>query len=138
MKTLREIDETHSPAVFVEHWKSKIRAVIDISHESPVYDPKDSSWAVSNITSFRPSPKFHLRSMRSGILIKLVDRLWKMKPTVENDAQRRLIGVHCHYGFNRTGFFICCYLIERKAIASKTPLMSFRDSDPRNTSRALY
>ena len=40
MKTLREIDDTHSPGIFVRNWKGRIKAVIDISHESPVYDPK--------------------------------------------------------------------------------------------------
>lgn len=36
MKTLREIDDTHSPDIFVHDWKGKIKAVVDISHESPV------------------------------------------------------------------------------------------------------
>ena len=30
----------------------------------------------------------------------------------ENTVANPLIAVHCHYGFNRTGFLICCYLIE--------------------------
>ncbi|KAI4794880.1 hypothetical protein E4T45_12286, partial [Aureobasidium sp. EXF-8846] len=45
-KTLREIDEEHTPSVYVKQWgarngvKHGVRMVVDISHESPVYDPK--------------------------------------------------------------------------------------------------
>lgn len=41
MKTLRQIDDTHCPDCLVRQWRGKIKAVIDISHESPVYDPKN-------------------------------------------------------------------------------------------------
>jgi hypothetical protein len=49
MKTLREVDEEHTPKCFVKQWgrkygngkdgKGAIDAVVDISHDSPVYDP---------------------------------------------------------------------------------------------------
>jgi protein-tyrosine phosphatase len=35
-----------------------------------------------------------------------------MQPS-EDGSRRPTIGVHCHYGFNRTGFFIVSYLVER-------------------------
>lgn len=126
MKTLREIDETHSPAVFVEHWKTKIRAVIDISHESPVYDPKGLELGGIEYHKFPTVSKIPPTIDEVRDFIKLVDRLWDMKPTVEDDAQRRLIGVHCHYGFNRTGFFICCYLIERKGYSVQDAIDEFQ------------
>ena len=40
MKTLREVDEEHTPKVLTQQWKGKLCAVIDISHDNPVYDPK--------------------------------------------------------------------------------------------------
>ncbi|GAB7347388.1 hypothetical protein MBLNU459_g4317t1 [Dothideomycetes sp. NU459] len=46
MKTLREVDDKHTPSVFVKDWGARhgvlrgIRMIVDISHESPVYDPK--------------------------------------------------------------------------------------------------
>lgn len=40
MKTLREVDEKHCPEVFVREWGSQIKDIVDISHESPVYDPR--------------------------------------------------------------------------------------------------
>jgi pimeloyl-ACP methyl ester carboxylesterase len=40
MKTLREVDESHSPEVFVKEWGSQITDIVDISHDNPVYDPR--------------------------------------------------------------------------------------------------
>ena len=40
MKTLREVDETHCPEVFVNQWGAQIKDIVDISYESPVYDPR--------------------------------------------------------------------------------------------------
>lgn len=40
MKTLREVDEKHCPEVFVREWGNQIKDIVDISHESPVYDPR--------------------------------------------------------------------------------------------------
>lgn len=41
MKTLRQIDDNHSPKEFLRQWRGKIWVVVDISHDSPVYDPKE-------------------------------------------------------------------------------------------------
>ncbi len=30
-----------------------------------------------------------------------------------NENQNRIIAVHCTHGFNRTGFLICAYLVEK-------------------------
>jgi len=40
MKTLREVDEKHCPEVFVRNWGDQVKDIVDISHESPVYDPR--------------------------------------------------------------------------------------------------
>src|SRR5690606_10967958 len=42
--------------------------------------------------------------------IEIVDGILENLP---EDAERPLIAVHCHYGFNSTGFFLVSYLIER-------------------------
>lgn len=39
MKTLREVDEEHSPKEFAAKWGGEIKDIIDISHDNPVYDP---------------------------------------------------------------------------------------------------
>lgn len=45
------------------------------------------------------------------LFIKTVDEHWaRVLPSV---ASPSYVGVHCHYGFNRTGFMLCCYMVER-------------------------
>ncbi|KAK4691890.1 hypothetical protein P7C71_g5209, partial [Lecanoromycetidae sp. Uapishka_2] len=114
MKTLREIDDTHSPDKFVENWKGRIKAVIDISHESPVYDPKGLDEGGIEYHKFPTVSKIPPTPEEVQEFVKMVDRLRTSPTTSNGEHGDALIGVHCHYGFNRTGFFICCYLIERE------------------------
>ena len=128
MKTLREVDQGHSPEIFARDWKGKIKAVIDISHESPVYDPKGLDdrgieyHKFPTVSKIPPTPE-EVQSFNA-----LVDRLrWKPAPL---GAEAALIGVHCHYGFNRTGFFICCYLIEKERFGIQQAIDEFRARRP--------
>ncbi len=41
MKTLRDVDETHTPKVFADTWSGVIKDIVDISHDNPVYNPQD-------------------------------------------------------------------------------------------------
>ncbi|KAF8462525.1 Alpha/Beta hydrolase protein [Kalaharituber pfeilii] len=108
MKTLRQNDEEHSPTFFSEKYPD-IAHVIDISHEQPPYDPE----------TFGPNVEYHKFATVSKIpptadevarFIALVDELHTKLPEPKGQYS---IACHCHYGFNRTGFFLCCYLIER-------------------------
>jgi hypothetical protein len=40
MKTLREVDEEHSPNKFSEKWGGIVKDIIDISKDNPAYDPR--------------------------------------------------------------------------------------------------
>ena len=128
MKTLREVDDSHSPEIFVRDWKGKIKAVVDISHESPVYDPDGlSSRGIEyhkfpTVSKIPPTPD-EVKSFNA-----LVDRLRREHPPP--GAEEALIGVHCHYGFNRTGFFICCYLIEKERFGVQQAIDEFRTRRP--------
>lgn len=124
MKTLREIDDTHSPEIFVREWKGKIKAVIDISHESPVYDPKGLDEGNIEYHKFPTVSKIPPTAEEVKDFIRLVDRL-RSTPS-SPDADAALIGVHCHYGFNRTGFFLCCYLIENEKFSVQQAIDEFR------------
>lgn len=128
MKTLREVDESHSPEIFVRDWRGKIKAVIDISHESPVYDPKGLDdrgieyHKFPTVSKIPPTPE-EVESFNA-----LVDHL-RQRPS-PSGADQALIGVHCHYGFNRTGFFICCYLIEKERFGVQQAIDEFRTHRP--------
>lgn len=45
------------------------------------------------------------------LFIKTVDEHWAR--ALPSAASPSYIAVHCHYGFNRTGFMLCCYMVER-------------------------
>ncbi|MCJ1246888.1 hypothetical protein MMC30_004099 [Trapelia coarctata] len=124
MKTLREIDESHSPAIFVKYWKDYIKAVIDISHESPVYDPRGLEAGGVEYHKFPTVSKIPPTPEEVRDFVALVDRLRS------SSEDRRLLGVHCHYGFNRTGFFICSYLIEREGYNVQRAIDAFQESRP--------
>ena len=126
LKTLREIDDTHSPAIFVREWKGKINAVIDISHESPVYDPKGLEKGGIEYHKFPTVSKIPPTVDEVKDFLSLVDRLREVPSLPEESESHPLIGVHCHYGFNRTGFFICCYLIEKEGHGVQQAIDEFK------------
>lgn len=132
MKTLREVDDIHSPEIFVRNWKGRIKAVIDISHESPVYDPKGLDEGGIEYHKFPTVSKIPPTSEEAKDFIKLVDRLRSQtaQTTLEVADDEALICVHCHYGFNRTGFFICSYLIERERFGVQQAIDAFAKHRP--------
>ncbi|RYP66440.1 hypothetical protein DL771_007769 [Monosporascus sp. 5C6A] len=116
MKTLREVDDEHSPRVFTEKWGTIIKDIIDISHDNPVYDPRNFGngikyYKLPTVSKIPPT------DMDVANFIKLVDEIreeQKVRAASEPDwSENYVIGVHCHYGFNRTGYFLVCYLVER-------------------------
>ncbi|KAL4922711.1 hypothetical protein BDW62DRAFT_207399 [Aspergillus aurantiobrunneus] len=118
LKMLREVDEEHNPVLFSKTHRDNIYAVIDISHESPVYNPASMEaggihYHKSPTVSKIPPTPDEVRDF-----VALVDRLQKeitekMEKCGDPKHPRPVVGVHCHYGFNRTGFLIVSYLIER-------------------------
>lgn len=134
LKTLREADEDHKPALFSQQYRDRIYAVIDISYENPVYDPASLERGgihyhkLPTVSKIPPTPD------ETRDFIALVDRLEreitdKMEKSGEGEP-RPLVGVHCHYGFNRTGFMIACYLIERKGYEVREAIDEFETQRP--------
>jgi protein-tyrosine phosphatase len=46
------------------------------------------------------------------------------------EGRQGLIGVHCHYGFNRTGFFLVCYLVEEEGWRVEDAIDAFQRARP--------
>ncbi|PBP27509.1 dual specificity phosphatase catalytic domain protein [Diplocarpon rosae] len=116
MKTLREVDETHCPEVFLREWGSQIKDIVDISHENPVYDPRRLEKGGIHYHKFPTVSKIPPTDDEVATFIAVIDRLreeQKVRAVEEDWSEPHFIGIHCHYGFNRTGYFIVCYLVER-------------------------
>ncbi|PSN64965.1 hypothetical protein BS50DRAFT_555245 [Corynespora cassiicola Philippines] len=128
MKTLREVDEKHSPKKFVSEWANKIRAVIDISHDSPVYDPKGLSDGGIEYHKFPTVSKHPPTVEEVQDFIRLVDEVRSKPP--RQGQEDALIGVHCHYGFNRTGFFLVSYMVERLNFKVEEAIDTFQQARP--------
>lgn len=137
MKALREGDLVHSPALLEDAFygpnsqdnklrsdiKGNLIAIVDISSNVPPYNPsslgKIAYYKCATVSKVVPD----LASISRFVL--LVDNIL-LNNTIENP----LIAVHCHYGFNRTGFLICCYLIERLLWPVKEAVTSFQRAKP--------
>lgn len=128
MKTLREGDVSHSPVVIEEKFygenasngvSGKLIAIVDISADIPPYSPK----SFEHITYYKCATVSKVVPDHSAIrrFIQLIDDI--LGSTSE---QNPLVAVHCHYGFNRTGFLICCYLIERLGWSVQESVEGFR------------
>jgi pimeloyl-ACP methyl ester carboxylesterase/protein-tyrosine phosphatase len=125
MKTMREIDDEHSPAKFVQQWGSRIRAVVDISHDRPVYGPQTLEKAGIEYHKFSTVSKQPPTNAEVKGFIELIDKI-QASDKDTGARKRKLIGIHCHYGFNRTGYFIVCYLVERKGYRLWNAIEEFR------------
>lgn len=130
MKMLRGVDEHHNPVLFSKQWKGKIYAVVDISHENPVYDPNELENGGIHYHKHPTVSKIPPTPDETRDFIGLVDHLEKeitetMEKRGDDGAARPLVGVHCHYGFNRTGFLIASYLIERKGFSVQEAVDEF-------------
>lgn len=130
MKTLREGDAVHSPAVVEQSYyeqggivRGKLIAIIDISSDIPPYNPQ----SFKNIRYYKCATVSKVVPDQASIrrFINLVKEILD-----ETDEEHPLIGVHCHYGFNRTGFLICCYLIEELGWSVKDAVEGFKLAKP--------
>ena len=137
MKMLREVDEEHNPVTFSAKYNGRIHAVIDISHESPVYNPVEMEKGGIRYCKHPTVSKIPPTPDETRDFIALVDSLQKeidekmeKRTDEEKNLPRPLVGVHCHYGYNRTGFLITCYLIEHLGFGVQDAIDEFNRCRP--------
>ncbi|RCI07597.1 hypothetical protein L249_1647, partial [Ophiocordyceps polyrhachis-furcata BCC 54312] len=129
MKTLREADDVHCPTVFVETWGAFIKDVVDISKDQPVYDPRglERDGRVQ-YHKFPTVSKIPPEAHEIEAFIRLVDGIRRKRAA--QGLESAVVGVHCHYGFNRTGYFIVCYLVERCGFTVPKAIEAFAKARP--------
>lgn len=132
MKTLREGDQHHLPQVleakfYGPHPDSTLRgrliAVVDISADIPPYSPQ----SFAHIQYYKCATVSKVVPDHNAIrrFIQLVDDI--LSSSLEPEL---LVGIHCHYGFNRTGFLICCYLVEKRGWSVREAVEGFKAAKP--------
>ncbi|GAB7366902.1 hypothetical protein MBLNU230_g1263t1 [Neophaeotheca triangularis] len=118
MKTMRNDDATHSPRTFAENFGPRsgvqrpVVTIIDISHENPVYRPEELAPGGIEYRKLPTVSKVPPTTEEVRAFDALVDGIRTIHG-VSPTGYGPTVAVHCHYGFNRTGMFIICYLVER-------------------------
>lgn len=135
MKTMREVDDDHSPKKLVEKWGSIIKDIVDISKDTPVYDPAGLERVGIRYHKFPTMSKIPPTDDEVDRFVVLVDRLRKEQETRAVEEHwgdgEHAVGVHCHYGYNRTGYFIVCYLVERCGFGVQQAIDAFAKARPK-------
>lgn len=136
MKTMREVDDHHRPSEFVKHFGADVLddgvvMVIDISNESPVYNPSALEECGVEYHKFPTVSKQVPRAEEAEQFIALIDR-FRRTPKLQprSNGKTPTIAVHCHYGYNRTGFFIVCYMVERLGYKLEDAIYEFGEKRP--------
>ena len=112
MKVMRKGDDDHSPSVF-RHRFPHVGLVIDISKDPPPYDTTQVPYYKLPTQSKRPPTPDQVAHF-----IQIVHRFFQSIATSPHPPMvAGEVSVHCHYGYNRTGFMICSYLIEKGGMA---------------------
>ena len=135
MKTLREDDPIHSPVLVEQKYahgtgdgnntrpdsvRGRLVAIVDISADIPPYKPTSfhdiKYYKCSTVSKVVPD----LGAVRR--FVQLVDDI------LSENVPDALVAVHCHYGFNRTGYLICCFLVERRGWTVQEAVEAFREA----------
>jgi pimeloyl-ACP methyl ester carboxylesterase len=143
MKTMREADDEHCPEGFVERFgrtnerMDGVWAVVDISHGTPVYDPQGLESRGVKYVKFPTVSKLPPSADDVEGFIGTIDRLreeWVKEREDGTEGQeektRATIGVHCHYGYNRTGYLLVCYLVEKLGWTVADAVEAFAKAKP--------
>ncbi|CAK3737076.1 mRNA-capping enzyme [Lecanosticta acicola] len=136
MKTMREVDEIHTPKEFVKKfgWKvipDGVAMVVDISHDVPVYDKQgleNAGVEYHKLPTVSKQPPTEDEVEQFNDLIDTLRRSTKIAGA--GTTPRPTIGLHCHYGFNRSGYFVVSYLVLREKWKLEDALQEFASKRP--------
>jgi pimeloyl-ACP methyl ester carboxylesterase len=134
LKTLREQDSIHTPLVFAQKWQERIYCVIDISHDSPIYDTSTLERGGIQYHKFATISKVPPSVTEVADFIALIERL-RSELHVKEDAgePRKAIGVHCHYGSTARASSSCAISSRNEGTRCRTRSTSSSGRDRRGS-----
>uniref|UniRef100_A0A8D2ZIS9 mRNA-capping enzyme n=1 Tax=Scophthalmus maximus TaxID=52904 RepID=A0A8D2ZIS9_SCOMX len=107
---------------FLKSLKVKMGLLVDLTNTTRFYDRNDIE--KEGITYVKLPCKGHGECPSKEMtakFIRLCEHFIEKNPT-------ELIGVHCTHGFNRTGFLICAYLVEKMDWSVEAAVAAFTQS----------
>ena len=146
MKTPREADPAHNPTTFTARYganradkkEGEIRAVLDLSSDgyvAPCYDPRGLEEGGVAYHRFATAAK--VPPSRSDV-VAFAHLVNQLRASYGINGEAGLLGVHCHYGYNRTGFLICTYLVEHEGFPVKEAVALFAEKRPPGIQHAHF
>ncbi|RHZ89344.1 hypothetical protein Glove_16g184 [Diversispora epigaea] len=120
MKVMRQNDDEHCPEKFIAQ-HPEIGFIIDITKDQPPYRSGDFENSHINYIKLSTISKIPPSRCEVKKFAQVANDAWNKKPNKQ-------IAVHCHYGFNRTGFMICCYMIEELHISVADAIHYFEEA----------
>lgn len=127
MKVMRQGDEDHSPAAVVARFP-RVGLVIDLSKDAPPYRTDDGV-----LPAYVKLPFVSKMVPGTAEVALFLDMARAFVRDSKNKNKKNfgdVIAVHCHYGFNRTGFMICCYLVEEARLDVGEAIRRFARARP--------
>lgn len=106
---------TMEPALFTGKFGTNF-ILIDLSSGAPSYNPASLSYKYF---------KINLESKKIPNDKELHEFIRIIR---DNKNDEVLFGVHCNYGYNRTGYFICAYLILEEKMNVEAALKLFANN----------
>ncbi|MED6268140.1 hypothetical protein CHARACLAT_019215 [Characodon lateralis] len=106
----------------VERQNQELGLIIDLTFTTKYYTVKDVPQSCSYIKIFIEGHR--VPSDEAILSFKQAVRQFLK----ENQSNKRLIGVHCTHGLNRTGYLICRYLIDVDGLDPASALQLFNTS----------
>nr|XP_006626214.1 PREDICTED: mRNA-capping enzyme [Lepisosteus oculatus] len=117
---------------YLKSLKVKMGLLIDLTNTSRFYDRNEIE--KEGIKYVKLACKGHGEcptAEHTEMFIRLCEHFMEKNPT-------ELIGVHCTHGFNRTGFLICAYLIEKMDWSIEAAVAVFAQARPPGIYKADY
>ena len=134
----RKFNCTNAISIAEEQSGRRVGMVIDLTNTDKYYNP--STFIDEGIRYLKikvPSFKGKERIIPPR---NLVEQFHNAVNEFENDNQfnNDLILVHCTHGLNRTGYFVCKYLIDRQSVPPPTAIQMFNHARGHSMEREHY
>ncbi|ORZ32693.1 Alpha/Beta hydrolase protein, partial [Catenaria anguillulae PL171] len=113
MKVLRETDTAHSPTLLALAYPN-VKLVVDFTSDRPPYDPRSLQALGIQYRKVKTTSKVPPSRDEVDEFLLVLRDFWNACP--EDDRAKVEVVCHCHYGFNRTGFMLACWLVQEQGV----------------------
>lgn len=129
---IKREEESFTPSDAVQQIPN-LGLVIDLTFTSKYYNPSEfEKLNVQHKKIFTKGHEVPKRHLVNNFIRTVNDFL------AEEENKDKLIGVHCTHGLNRTGYFVCAYMILVQGLEPKSAISAFNDARAHKMERANY